>query len=247
LHYDDHESWLGPIAAWLDETFPAKALEGFREDVQPDWVGWLSVRVVGGPLDRDELVTLVADILAAQYAGIRLYHGTRLHSLSVLHSEGLKAWTPDELRDLARREFSPYSGPALDRALEAPTANPEHRGGRLYTFRMLRDARNTLQGMNGFTRNGSEWLSAVAGGLGLKDYVASKQANTTGYLISLDLPWRFLERADILHIAEDSLLTAISKRFFPDAGYTTPACGWVCVALFKTVPWQYVAATEEFD
>lgn len=138
-HYDDWERWCAAFDPWLDARFDRDVLKRFTADAQPTWLEWLDNEqlVLTG---RACSVSLFRSALKQRFPSIRLYHATRLSRLADLHEHGLRAWSPQELRNLARQTFagSEAESARLERAIAQ--ANPEHTGGRVYTFRLLQDA-----------------------------------------------------------------------------------------------------------
>ncbi|GAA0707995.1 hypothetical protein [Dokdonella soli] len=245
LHYDDWKCWAANFDPWLDEHFHSSVLRHFNENVQPDWLRWLDSEQSKLTGDASSGAELFREALIRRYQGIRLYHATRLTDLNVLRDHGLSAWSSQQLRERAEQVFS-HEEPERSRLQEAiRRALPDDRGGLVYTFRMLKDA---FPGKCVcFSRNGSEWMEAVANELGLAGYVERVRKEMRGYLIACDVPWQLLDSDKLRLLAKEALETVITRRFFDVEQYAIPSCDSECVALSQSIPSENITAVADVE
>ncbi len=244
-HYDDWNRWCAEFDPWLDARFHRDVLRRFTENAHPTWLEWLDAEqstFTGSECS----VSLFRKTLVQRFQSIRLYHATRLSGLKELHKQGLRAWSPDELRHLARQTFSvPGMEPKrLTQAIE--DALPDHRGGRVYTFRMLQGALDRGR-CSGFSKHGSEFLGAVARNLGHAGYLNDVQDRKRGYLIACDVPWNVLESEVADWLARDALLTVVVYRFFYRGPYRMPMCDGECIPVSVSIPVSNIAAVADVE
>lgn len=238
MQFDDWRSWASECAQWLDAHFDIEVLNRFNEFVEPNWIEWL---------DREQSTistpTSSVDVfrrhIETKFEGVRLFHVTKLPHTESVRSDGLRAWSPEELRKLAKETFPTAQPDELERAIRL--SSPDHRGGRVYTFLLQRDARSAC-GL-GFATHGSEWLHAVAVRLG-NGFVEGLRTNNDAYLVTLDVPWTMLESSTRLNLARHALLTTVTLRFFNVDGYSCPAPKDECVSLDRDVPPECVARID---
>lgn len=240
IEFDNWRSWATEYSQWLDTRFDKSVLDRFSEKVEPGWLEWLDSEQskITGPESSTELFL---EQLEAKFDGVRLFHATRLPDIDRLRQDGLRAWSPDDLREMARQKFNTAPRDELERAIAL--ANPTHRGGRVYTFLLLRDA---IPGRCvSFSTHGSEWLQAV--GMALGAPLNELCTSTHAYLIALDIPWTPLDHRTRLNLAQDALLTTLTLRFFNPDRYSCPAPLGTCVSLNEDIPPSWIASVANLD
>lgn len=232
LAIDDWPVWTAEHAPWLDSRFDASVLARFNGDAEPDWIEWLDQEQAKLDGRLQSSVELFQSFLKATYAGVRTFHATRLSSLTAIAEQGLRAWTPDELRQQARKAFADLAAnEAIEEALNGNF--PNHRGNRVYTFASLAHVFDLPSQEDGeiphFLRAGSEWLYHVAGHLGI-----NRSHTGRAYIIACDLPWALLEPDAFAMVARNALLNIIIRRFFDPS--SSNMHGDSCIATQASIP-----------
>ena len=242
--YDDWQNWAAELDPLLDTIYDRSVLQRFNEAVLPNWLQWLDDQqfaINGSAPGTEQIQAHLAD----RFLGLRVYHATRLKSLSDLRELGLRAWTPLELSQLAQRTFENHT---QDQALLAKCihcANPTHRGGRVYTFRTLSDA---LPGKCVcFAKSGSEWLEAVASCVGITGYVKTIRETTQPYLVACNIPWQLLGPDNVHWLAKEALLTIITSRYFAIENYTMPCRSGVSISIDHSIPPEHITGVAELS
>lgn len=229
----------------VEAHVPAEVLARFSDEVEPSWIDWLeeNSRATGRACD---LVESVRAALRVHFAGIRVFHGTRLTSLETVATRGFVAWDEAALVQAARERFGGvFHAQALESAIAQ--ARPDVRAGAVYTFSALSAALevhddDTVGTIPAFSAAGGEWLRAVARHLDADVAVVP----TTGYLFALDIPWRLCSGDTQRLIAQHALTTSlISARL--DCSRYRMASGLECVDIRSDVPASAIAAFCETD
>jgi len=167
-----------------------------------DWIARLDERRKVSGLDR------LRDVMLGEYDSLRAFHCTRLVDWKPIAIEGLKAWSPDELRQMAQIEFrARWPRERIEAAIRY--ANPDHRGGRFYAFR---DPARMLEfwrrgGMN-FSAKGSEFLDAIAFHLGDLDHPLRMQS-AEGMVFAIDIPFDALSEDTLDTVVIEMALTLL--------------------------------------
>lgn len=243
--YDDWPSWCGVLDPWISENFASSVLARFHANVEPDWLGWLDKHCGVREVDQSCRAQMLAK-LKTQYQGVRVYHGTRLRSIEALSAVGLRAWSADQLRCLARDTFRSFDIPdaVLARAIES--AYPEHRAmGGVYTFANINAAFPGRPVC--FCENGSEWLDHVAILMKLPAHREVMRRQTRPYLVACDVPWCLVDSASTDSLAESALCTLLVHRFFPHSNYSMPSDSDLCVTLPDGLPPRFIREYSDLE
>ncbi|MCC7228562.1 MAG: hypothetical protein IT507_17935 [Burkholderiaceae bacterium] len=246
LEIDDYKGWCDRLAPWLNQRFHPAVLERFYETVHPDWLTWLDAQQAAHTGTNESSNALFAPYLHGAYEGVRVIHATRLPNLEIVRDHGLRAWSPDELRKMARQAFG---GEAERVALEESIEKclPDHRGGAVYSFASLSHALggpDSPSSIPEFASEGGEFLRCVGldAGLGRTRVRSSGQA----YLFACDIPWQFMSEELVGGIAEDILRGLLVWRFFDVNSYSMLG-SYVCISTSRNIPperIQFVADVE---
>jgi hypothetical protein len=153
------------------------------------------------------------------------------------------AWTARDLRDIAADHFQGADPERLRQAIEG--ALPDHRGGRVYTFRLLVDALPAA--LQSFGRDGSEWLNTVAARLGDTAFRPRHRADTTGYLLACDVPWALIGNETVECIARDMIHTQLIHHLKEEQHYRIPVCTIDCVDIAQRIPPRNISLVVETD
>ena len=250
LPFFDRDAWRAwsPMLYHVVETHvPAEVLARFSDEVEPGWIEWLhreTFRATGRACD---LVESISAALRVHFAGIRVFHGTRLKSLEDVAARGFVAWDKASLVQAARARFGGVvQAQALERAIAQ--ARPDVRAGAVYTFSALsialdvHDDDDPVGAIPAFSAAGGEWLRAGARHLD----AAVAVAPTTGYLFALDIPWRRCSGNIQRLIAQHALTTSLISARLDRTRYRM-ASGLDCVDICSDVPASAIAAFAETD
>lgn len=223
--YIDRGEWAqwGPqLENWLDKRFSRDVLSRFNSLVEPNWLAWLDAQQSDLDGNRQDSVELFGQELRKRYLGVTVFHATRLVDLDGVRQIGLRAWSADDLRKQAHSIFAKATeADKLRDAIEQ--SNPEHRGGRVYSFASLNHALGRQdESMPGklpsFAVLGGEFLTSV----GLRDGVSVSrelQEHRRGYILACNLPWERLDTNNFSFLAKDILQTVIILRFFDTTAF----------------------------
>jgi hypothetical protein len=187
----------------VQQRFSPQVLETFTADVEPDWLTWLDAQqaVIDG--HQQDSVALFEKEVRSIFRGIRVFHATRLSSVEPILRKGLRAWSADDLRQQAVEQFGDRA--PMDRIWQVvQNCNPEHRGGRVYSFASVHHALGRNADDHGgklpcFCLHGGEFIAHVS--LGLQFDVAPSE-NTRPYLLACNLPWEHLDTDEAKWIAK---------------------------------------------
>ncbi|WP_166207387.1 hypothetical protein [Cognatiluteimonas telluris] len=244
---DAWQEWSPSLYQIVEAQVPAVVLAQFSDQVEPGWIEWLDAETTRVTGHASHLVEDIHRTLLAQFAGIRVFHGTRLRSLQDISQSGFVAWDAASLVRLARERFGPFADPAaLENAIAH--AQPHVRADHVYTFSALSIALQAHDDdapagrVPAFSSAGGEWLRTVAAGLGAD----VDPAPTIGYLFALDIPWHQCSDDTQWAIAQHALtasliVTRLDRRRF------RMASGPECVAIPSNVPPSAIAAFAETD
>lgn len=250
LPFFDRDAWRAwsPMLYHVVETHvPDAVLARFSADVE-DWIEWLQTETARATGRTPNLIDEVLAALRTDFAGIRVFHGTRLTSLQDVATRGFVAWDEQALVHLAREQFGRVADAA---ALENAMARtlPEARAGRVYTFSALsialdvRDDEDPVGRVPCFSSHGGEWLRAVAANLGIDAVV---EEPTVGYLFALDIPWAQCA-GETQHIIAQHALTASLIAMRLDRRRYRMASGLDCVDIASDIPPTAIVAFTETD
>jgi hypothetical protein len=231
----------------VERHVPTEVLGCFSADVEPSWIEWLESETERATGRVPNLVTEALVTLRDRFAGIRLFHATRLDSLQSIADHGLIARDAQALLHWAREIFANVDdAKALDAAIAR--ARPEDRAGLVYTFSALsialdiHDSYKPKGCIPEFAVQGGEWLRAVAINLG----TALKTDLGKGYLFEISIPWHRCsgdtQRMIAQHALNASLITTrLDRTHFRMAG------GFDCVAISGNIPSTAIVAFCETD
>lgn len=233
----------------VETQVPAAVLARFSADVEPNWIEWLQTETARATGRAPNLIIDVLASLRTNFAGIRVFHGTRLTSLLKVATRGFVAWDEQALVQLAREQFGRVAdGAALENAIAR--ALPEVRAGRVYTFSALSIALDVLDDEDpvgrvpAFSSHGGEWLRTVAANLGIDAVV--EVAPAIGYLFALDIPWAQCA-GETQHIIAQHALTASLIAMHLDRRQFRMASGLDCVDIAGDIPPTAIVAFTETD
>lgn len=155
---------------------------------------------------------MVHTVLTQRFAGMRVFHATRLPNIEAVAQRGFVAWDTPALVQLATERYANHVEPAL-LAAAMETALPQASAGAVYTFSALTAALQMLDEADDgripeFAAAGGEWLRRVAMGLGAEAALAP-DAPTVGYLFACDLEWAQLDATTQREIASTALTTSL--------------------------------------
>lgn len=252
LPFFDRDAWRAwsPMLYHVVETHvPAEVLARFSDEVEPSWIEWLHKEASHATGRAFDLVEGIRAALRVHFAGIRVFHGTRLTSLEDVATRGFVAWDEASLMQAARARFGGVvQAQALERAIAQ--ARPDVRAGAVYTFSALsvaldvHDDDDPVGVIPAFAAAGGEWLRAVARHMDAD--VAVAPVPTTGYLFALDIPWQQCSDDMQRSIAQHALTTSLISARLDRSRYRM-ASGMDCVDISSDVPASAIAAFAETD
>lgn len=246
---DAWRAWSPMLYHVVEAHVPAEVLGRFSDDVEPGWIEWLHKETSRATGRTCDLVDSIRSALRVHFAGIRVFHGTRLTSLEDVATRGFVAWDEASLKQAARARFGGIvQAQALERAIAQ--ARPDVRAGAVYTFSALSvalgvyDDDDPVGVIPAFAAAGGEWLRAVARHMDAD--VAVAPAPATGYLFALDIPWRQCSDDTQRSIAQHALTTSLISARLDHSRYRM-ASGIDCVDISSDVPASAIAAFAEID
>jgi len=249
LELDWWSTWPEEFEGWLDRRFDARVLNTLRENASPKWLQWLDTAQAELDGQQCSSVELFVPVLRERYQGLKVYHATRLKDLASVRLHGLRAWSAEELRRLAKEAFFASANPStLELALDQ--ADPNHRAGRVYSYASLGHALGTLDGsatgrIPCFSQDGSEYINHVGLRLGAQDGAAGDRRGR-GYLLACLVDWECLGPIRVREFAELVLGALIVDRFFDACRYNL--LGHVkCVSVLGGIPPAAISHYAETD
>jgi len=244
---DAWRHWSADIYGLIEACVPPTVLAYFTQDT-PDWIEWLQARTREATGERVDLVQVVHTALAERFAGMRVFHATRLSNTEAVAQRGFVPWDVAALVQMAEERCADQVElAALTAAIEA--AMPQVSAGWVYTFSAVTA---TLQMLDEdgdgripeFAAAGGEWLRRVAVGLGAH-LEPREEAPTVGYLFACDLEWAQLDATTQREIASTALTTSlITMRLDPHRYRMVPDPVTITVA---GIPTSAIAAYCETD
>lgn len=248
LKIDDWRRWCEALAPWLDQRLHPVVLQRFHEAVQPDWLTWLDAEQAAQTGTNESSQALFAPYLHAAYRGVRVFHATRLPDLNAVREQGLRAWSADELRMAARDALgTEVAADQLERSIALN--DPNHRGGRVYSFASLSHALGTLGGhrpgrLPSFARLGGEFLGSVAEQAGLGEPHTRRPGRA--FFLACDVPWESMSDGLIGGIARDVLTSLLTWRFLDVSGYSMVGT-YECISTHCDIPRESIHAVADVE
>lgn len=243
---DDWRTWAPQFRDWITQRFSPVVLESFTRNAEPSWLEWLDTQQAGVDGHLQNSVSLFKIEVLRRYAGVRVFHATRMANLETVKEGGLRAWSSEELRNSAIHLSEDGVDPRiLEQAIVK--CDPETRGGYVYSFASLHHALgdpvdDASGSLPDFCRDGGEFLSCVRRQLGQKEISGP---DTTAYLFACDLPWGLLEAEDLQYFAKTMLLTSLTEAYIGE-GFSMHGEN-SCVTTSRSIPPENIALFSEVE
>jgi hypothetical protein len=238
LDLDDWTIWGSQFRSWLEDRYSVDVLSRFNASAEPTWISWLDEQQFNHDGIHRNSIDLFASELRKRYAGIKVFHATRLPDMVSVKEQGLRAWSEAELVALAHAAFDGVvQANDLEREIEA--SKPSHRGGLVYSFASLHHALGIHDANDGgklpwFALHGGEFLQSVALHVGVVNYKEQQKA-LHAYILACNLTWEQLDEDVFNCLVEHVLSTVIICRLLDTANYRMSG-SLECVATRYTIP-----------